>query len=164
MTANRLEPVGLSVFVVVATATVSPAQNTSNSLLSGNTTNPVLSGNSTVLPARSELTVSPSLPSSGLLSNATNGTNQLTGMPCSGPGALSVSGAGGLPGHGAASQRGLGKPAIADIPERVRSGQHVGCVLANSAAATPARFEPHLEQGCMGDRVIFTFQESSSRG
>jgi hypothetical protein len=36
MTANRLELVGLSVFVVVASATVSPAQNTSNSLLSGN--------------------------------------------------------------------------------------------------------------------------------
>lgn len=80
MTANRLELVGLSVFVVVASATVSPAQNTSNSLLSGNTTNPVLSVNSTVLPARSEFTVSPSLPSSGLLTNATNGTNQLTGM------------------------------------------------------------------------------------
>jgi hypothetical protein len=45
MTVNRLELVGLSVLVLVATASVSPAQNTSNSLLSGNTTNPVLSGN-----------------------------------------------------------------------------------------------------------------------
>ena len=98
MTANCLELVGLSVLLLVATATTSPAQNTSNSLLSGNTANPVLSGNSTVLPARSELSVSPSLPSSGLLTNATNGTNPLTGMPCSGPGSLSVSGAGGLPG------------------------------------------------------------------
>ena len=96
MTANRLELVGLSVLVLIAATTTSPAQNTGNSLLSGNTTNPVLSGNSTVLPARSELTVSPSL--SGLLTNATSGTNQLTGMPCSGPGSLSVSGAGGLPG------------------------------------------------------------------
>ena len=98
MTANRLELVGLSVLVLIAATTTSPAQNTGNSLLSGNTTNPVLSGNSTVLPARSELTVSPSLPSSGLLTNATSGTNQLTGLPCSGPGSLSVSGAGGLPG------------------------------------------------------------------
>lgn len=141
MTANRLELVGLSVLVLVATATVSPAQNTSNSLLSGNTTNPVLSGNSTVLPARSELTVSPSLPSSGLLTNATNGTNQLTGMPCSGPGALSVSGAGGLPGTlVATSQRGLGKPAIADIPERIWSGQHVWCVLTNSRGGDSCAF------------------------
>lgn len=84
MTANRLELVGLIVLVLIAGTTVSPAQNTGNSLLSGNTTNPVLSGNSTVLPARSELTVSPSLPSSGLLTNATNGTNPLTGMPWAG--------------------------------------------------------------------------------
>jgi hypothetical protein len=98
MTANRLELVGLSVLVLIATVTVSLAQNTGNPMLSGNTVNPVLSGNTTVLPARSELSVSPSLPTSGLLTNATNGTNPLTGLPCSGPGSLAVSGAGGLPG------------------------------------------------------------------
>jgi hypothetical protein len=96
MTANRLELVGLSVLVLVATATVSPAQNTGASMLSGNTTNPVLSGQSTLLSARSELSVSPSTPT-GLLTNTT-GTNPLTGLPCTGPGALSISGAGTLPG------------------------------------------------------------------
>jgi hypothetical protein len=84
MTANRIELLGLSVLVLVATATVSPAQNTGASLLSGNTTNPVLSGQSTLLSARSELSVSPSTPI-GLLSNTT-GTNPLTGLPCTGPG------------------------------------------------------------------------------
>jgi len=98
MTANRLKIVGPSVLVLIATATASLAQNTGNPMLSGNTVNPVLSGNSTILPARSELSVSPALPSSGLLSNSTTGTNPLTGQPCSGPGSLSVSGAGGLPG------------------------------------------------------------------
>jgi hypothetical protein len=98
MTANRLIVVGPSVLVVIATATASLAQNTGNPMLSGNTVNPVLSGNSTILPARSELSVSPAVPSSGLLSNSTTGTNRLTGLPCSGPGSLSVSGAGGLPG------------------------------------------------------------------
>ena len=89
---------GLSVIVLFGAGPASLAQNTGNLMLRGNTTNPVLSGNSTVLPARSELTVSPALPSSGLLTNASTGTNQLTGMPCSGPGSLSVSGVGGLPG------------------------------------------------------------------
>jgi hypothetical protein len=48
MTANRLELVGLSILVLIVSTNLSPAQNTSNSLLSGNTTNPVLSGNSTI--------------------------------------------------------------------------------------------------------------------
>jgi hypothetical protein len=96
MTANRLELVGLSILALILSSNLSAAQNTSNSLLSGNTTNPVLSGNSTILPARSELSVSPSTPT-GLLTNTT-GTNPLTGLPCTGPGALSVSGAGTLPG------------------------------------------------------------------
>jgi hypothetical protein len=132
MTANRLELIGLSVLVLVATATVSPAQNTGNALLSGNTTNPVLSGNSTILPARSELSVSPSLPSTGLLTNATNGTNQLTGMQYSVVGERR-----GRPSrhNGTAFERGLGEPATADIPNRVRTGQHVGCVLTKVAAA-----------------------------
>jgi hypothetical protein len=102
MTANRVELLALSVLILVASATVSPAQNTVGSLntgaslLSGNTTNPALSGESTLLSARSELSVSPSTPT-GLLSNTT-GTNPLTGLPCTGPGSLSISGAGTLPG------------------------------------------------------------------
>jgi hypothetical protein len=96
MTANCLELVGLTVVALIVTTTVSPAQNTGASLLSGNTTNPVLSGQNTLLSARSELSVSPSTPT-GLLTNTT-GTNPLTGLPCTGPGALSISGAGTLPG------------------------------------------------------------------
>jgi hypothetical protein len=99
MAAKRIERISLSVLVLIATATVVLAQNlnTSNPLQSGNTTNPVLSGNTTVLPPRHQAPVSPAFPS-GLLNNVTNGTNPLTGLPCSGPGSLSVSGAGGLPG------------------------------------------------------------------
>jgi hypothetical protein len=97
MTANRLALMSLSFFVLTATATVAFAQlNTSNPALSGNTVNPVFSGQSTLLPARTELSISPSIPT-GLLSNTT-GTNPLTGLPCTGPGALSISGAGTLPG------------------------------------------------------------------
>ena len=73
MTANRLKLVGPRVLVFIATAEASLAQNTGN---------PMLSGNSTILPARSELSVSPALASSGLLSNSTTGTNPLTGLPC----------------------------------------------------------------------------------
>jgi hypothetical protein len=47
MTANRLNLVSLSIFILTATAPASLAQNTGNLMLSGN---------STVLPARSELT------------------------------------------------------------------------------------------------------------
>jgi len=96
MTANRLELIGLSILVLTVTAAAALAQNTSNPMLSGNTVNPVLSGNTTVLPPRSESAVSPTIPT-GLLANTT-GTNPLTGLPCTGPGALSISGAGTLPG------------------------------------------------------------------
>jgi hypothetical protein len=76
MTANRLALMSLSFFVLTATAMVAFAQfNTSNPALSGNTVNPVLSGQSTLLPARTELSISPSIPT-GLLSNTT-GTNPL---------------------------------------------------------------------------------------
>jgi hypothetical protein len=94
MLANRIGLIGLSALILTATAPL--AQNTGASLLSGNTVNPVLSGQNTLLSARSELSVSPSTPS-GLLSN-TSGTNPLTGLPCTGPGSLSISGAGTLPG------------------------------------------------------------------
>jgi len=96
MAASRVKLLGLSVLILTATATLSLAQNTGASMLGGNTANPVLSGNTTLLPARSELTVTPTVPT-GLLSNTT-GTNPLTGLPCTGPGALSISGAGTLPG------------------------------------------------------------------
>jgi len=88
--------IGISVVVLAATTTLSLAQNTGNPMLNGNTVNPVLSGQSTLLSARSELSVSPSTPT-GLLTNTT-GTNPLTGLPCTGPGSLSISGAGTLPG------------------------------------------------------------------
>jgi hypothetical protein len=94
MVASRIGLIGLGVIILTATAAL--AQNTSNPALSGNTVNPVLSGNSTLLPARQQLSVSPALPT-GLLPNTT-GTNPLTGLPCTGPGALSISGAGSLPG------------------------------------------------------------------
>jgi len=94
MLANRIGLIGLSALILTATAAL--AQNTGASLLSGNTVNPVLSGQNTLLSARSELSVSPSTPS-GLLSN-TSGTNPLAGLPCTGPGSLSISGAGTLPG------------------------------------------------------------------
>jgi hypothetical protein len=92
--AGRIGLIGLGVIILTATAAL--AQNTSNPMLSGNTVNPVLSGQSTLLPARTELSVSPSIPT-GLLPNTT-GTNPLTGLPCTGPGALAISGAGTLPG------------------------------------------------------------------
>jgi hypothetical protein len=104
MTANRIELIGLSVLILTTAATAALAQNTSNPALSGNTVNPVLSGNSTLLPARQQLSVSPSLPT-GLIPN-TAGTNPLTGLPCTGPGALSISGAGALPGSTSAPVNG----------------------------------------------------------
>ena len=79
MTANRLEPLGLSVLVLTLTTTVSLGQNTSNPLLSGNTVNPVMSGN-TVAQGR-QVPVSPSTPNL----NLSTGTNPFTGQPCSGP-------------------------------------------------------------------------------
>ena len=94
MSGNRVGLIGLG--GIILTATSAFAQNTGNPMLSGNTVNPVLSGQTTLLSARSELSVSPSLPT-GLLSNTT-GTNPLTGLPCTGLGSLSISGAGTLPG------------------------------------------------------------------
>jgi hypothetical protein len=85
MVADRIALIGLGAIILSATAA-----------LAQNTTNPVLSGQSTLLQARSELSVSPALPT-GLIPN-TSGTNPLTGLPCTGPGALSISGAGSLPG------------------------------------------------------------------
>jgi hypothetical protein len=47
------------------------------------------------LPNQAEIPVSPATPGS-VLSNETTGSNPLTGLPCTGAGALAVSGAGGL--------------------------------------------------------------------
>jgi hypothetical protein len=96
MTATRIELIALTLLSLTAATAAALAQNTSNPMLSGNTVNPVLSGQSTLLPARTELSISPATPT-GLLTNTT-GTNPLTGLPCTGPGALSVSGVGALPG------------------------------------------------------------------
>jgi hypothetical protein len=104
MSTNRIGLIGLSVLVLTATAPVALAQqnpflnpaNPATPLLNGITPNPIPSANSTLLPPRTENPVSPTL-STGLLPNTT-GTNPLTGLPCTGPGALSVSGAGTLPG------------------------------------------------------------------
>jgi hypothetical protein len=54
------------------------------------------------VPQEPEVPVSPALPSTapGSLTNETTGTNPVTGLPCSGAGALSVSGAGALGGTG----------------------------------------------------------------
>jgi hypothetical protein len=88
MAANRIELIGLSVLVLTATATAVLAQNTSNPMLSGNTVNPYLSGNSTLLSGLSELSAPPALPNTLLQPNL--GRNSLTGLPCTGVGALSV--------------------------------------------------------------------------
>jgi hypothetical protein len=76
MAVKHMDLIGLTALALAATATVALAQ-------------------SFTLPEGPELAVSPALPS-GLLSGETSGTNQLTGLPCSGGGASAVSGVGGL--------------------------------------------------------------------
>jgi hypothetical protein len=76
MAVKRMELIGLTVLALAATATVALAQ-------------------SVTVPEGPELAVSPALPS-GLLSGESTGSNQLTGLPCSGGGASAVSGVGGL--------------------------------------------------------------------
>jgi hypothetical protein len=76
MAAKRMELIGLTALALAATATVALAQ-------------------SFTLPEGPEVAVSPALPS-GLLTGESSGTNQLTGLPCSGGGASAVSGVGGL--------------------------------------------------------------------
>jgi hypothetical protein len=89
MSPNRIGLIGLSALVLTATAMVALAQQNFNPIPPPSTSSPLL-------PARPENPVSPALPT-GLLPNTT-GTNPLTGLPCTGPGSLSVSGAGTLPG------------------------------------------------------------------
>ena len=60
---------------------------------------PAPAQNATLLPEQPEVPVSASTPGTGpgTLSNETTGTNALTGLPCSGEGALATTGAGALP-------------------------------------------------------------------
>jgi hypothetical protein len=118
MSLSRIGLIGLSALTLTATATVALAQQalpTPNPVF-----NSVQSGSSTLLPQQSEIPVSPALPAtgSGVLTNTTPGTNPLTGLPCSGPGSLSVSGAGSLPGSTEAPLNGstIGSTTTPTIP------------------------------------------------
>jgi hypothetical protein len=109
MFSNRIGPIGVSVLVLTASSTGALAQqnpflnpqNPAYTQENGITFNPIPppSTSSPLLPARPENPVSPALPT-GLLPDTT-GTNPLTGLPCTGPGSLAVSGAGTLPGSSA---------------------------------------------------------------
>lgn len=85
-------PLKLGAAMLLLAAASASAQTTSNP----NNSNPV-----TILtvPQTAEIPVSPVTPSTApgsVLNNETTGTNPLTGLPCSGAGSLSVSGAGAL--------------------------------------------------------------------
>ena len=99
MVVNRIELIGLTALILTASLTIALAQNTSNPMLSGNTTNPILSGNTvTQLPP---VPVSPG-PNLTILQPPL-GRNALTGLSCTGPGAIAVTaGPGTLPGTTAA--------------------------------------------------------------
>ena len=102
MSANSIGVIGLSALILTATAAAALAQqNPATTLQNGITYNPLPppSTSSPLLPATPENPVSPALPT-GLIPNTT-GTNPLTGLPCTGPGSLSVSGVGTLPGSSA---------------------------------------------------------------
>jgi hypothetical protein len=98
MAVNRIELIGLTALILTASLTIALAQNTSNPLRSGNTTNPRLSGNTVTQPP--EVPVSPALPTTIL--TPTIGRNSITGLPCSGSGALVVPGPGAAAGTTAA--------------------------------------------------------------
>jgi hypothetical protein len=87
MAAKFLAMICLSAGFLAASLTTTPAQQGVNPSLS------------LVVPEQAEIPVAPSTPGTGpgRLSNETTGTNQLTGLPCSGEGALATSGAGELP-------------------------------------------------------------------
>jgi hypothetical protein len=88
MAVNRIELIGLTALILTASLTIALAQNTSNPMRSGNTTNPILSGNTvTQLPP---VPVSPA-PNTAILQPPL-GRNALTGLPCTGPGAIAVTG------------------------------------------------------------------------
>jgi hypothetical protein len=85
MAAKCFGSIGLTVLLLTASVSITAAQNA----------NPITSLS---LPEQREIAISPSTPGTtpGALSGETTGTNPLTGLPCSGQGSLSVSGAGGL--------------------------------------------------------------------
>ena len=103
MTVNRIALIGLCVLGLTATITIALAQNTSNPLLNGNTTNPRLNGNTTnprltgnTVAQPPPVPVSPA-PNLSILGSQL-GRNSLTGLPCTGLGALAIPGPGTLPG------------------------------------------------------------------
>jgi len=124
MSSNRIGLIALSALVLGATATAVLAQqnpflnplNPATPLLNGMTLNPIPStANSALPPPHTENPVSPA-PTTGLLPNTT-GTNPLTGLPCTGPGALSISGVGGLPGATAPPLNGSPQTANSATPQ-----------------------------------------------
>jgi hypothetical protein len=86
MLARRLVLICLSAGFLAAGQTTTPAQNV----------NPATA---LVVPEQTEVPVAPTTPGTGpgTLSNETTGTNQFTGLPCSGEGALATTAAGELP-------------------------------------------------------------------
>ena len=120
MSAHRAGLVGLSALALITCATMALAQqNPATTLQNGITFNPIPSTSSTLLPPPTENPVSPALATTtgGVLTNTTAGTNPLSGLPCSGPGSLSVSGAGGLPGTSAPPVNGnTGTPQLPAFP------------------------------------------------
>ena len=106
MSVHRIALIGLSILGLTATITIALAQNTaspilngntSNPRLNGNTTNPRLSGNTVAQPPPVPVSPSPNLTILG----SPLGRNSLTGLPCTGPGALAIPGPGTLPGTAA---------------------------------------------------------------
>ncbi len=85
MITKRVDLIGLTVLFLTTSGALALAQNL----------NPYTSF---TLPEQAEIPVSPATPGTlpGSLTNETTGTNALTGLPCSGEGALAVSGAGAL--------------------------------------------------------------------
>jgi hypothetical protein len=77
MAVKRMDPIGLAVLVLTATATCVLAQAPLGT------------------PVAPEVAVSPATPR-GLLGNESTGLNPLTGLPCSGGGASAITGVGGL--------------------------------------------------------------------
>jgi hypothetical protein len=86
MTAKPFALICLSALFMTVCETVTPAQSLNPS-------------SALILPEQAEAPISPGTPGTGpgSLTNQTTGTNPLTGLPCSGAGALSESGAGQLP-------------------------------------------------------------------
>jgi hypothetical protein len=85
MAAKTLALICLSALLLTASETMTPAQSLNSS-------------SALIIPEQAETPISPATPGTGpgALTNETTGTNALTGLPCSGEGALATSGAGAL--------------------------------------------------------------------